>query len=298
MATRVLPMPESVRCEVDAAGIARITLDEPNSRANTLHRAVWEQLGEACQPLGDRGDLIGLIIQSAKPGIFVAGADLREIAELPIHDPEPTRALVRRGRDVLAALEALPIPTVAVIDGAALGGGFELALACDVRLAGDNVKIKIGLPEVKLGLIPGWGGTQRPARIIGLANAVRLVCSGEAHHPESAHRLGLVESVSASNTLDDAAIVRLAELKQSDGWRGIRAARLRAAARVDGVPALESLLLSMPAELQCACREAFRVATEGARLPLAEALALEESAFIPLIASETARAQIAKFLKR
>src|SRR4029079_15152811 len=179
-------MVEAVQCLVDPNGIARITLDEPNSRANTLHRGVWEQLGAACRKLADRGDLQGLILQSAKPGIFVAGADLREIAELPIDDPEPTRALVRRGREVLAALEALPFPTIAVIEGAALGGGFELALACDFRLAGTHPKLKVGLPEVKLGLIPGWGGTQRPARIVGLFKAARLVCTGETHSAESA----------------------------------------------------------------------------------------------------------------
>src|SRR5262245_15116776 len=205
-------MSEAVCCDVEPNGIACITLDEPNSRANTLHRAVWEQLAAACRQLADRVDLIGLIIQSAKPGIFIAGADLREIADLPTDDPQLTRALVRRGREVLAALESLPFPTIAVIDGAALGGGFEVALACDSRLAGDNPKIKIGLPEVKLGLIPGWGGTQRPARIIGLAAAARLVCSGQALSAEGAHSAGLVDIVVASPDLDDTAVDRLMTL--------------------------------------------------------------------------------------
>src|SRR5262245_51990639 len=120
-------MSETVRCEIGSDAIVRLTLDDPTSRANTLNRAMWEQLGEAIRSVANKSILRGLLIQSAKPGIFVAGADLREIAELPTDNPEPTRALVRRGRDVLAALEALPFPTIALIDGAALGGGFELA---------------------------------------------------------------------------------------------------------------------------------------------------------------------------
>jgi enoyl-CoA hydratase len=291
-------MPETVRCEVDAAGIARITLDEPNSRANTLHRAVWEQIGNACRSLHDRTDVLGLIIRSAKPGIFVAGADLREIADLPIDDLEPTRALVRRGRDVLAALEALPFPTVALIDGAALGGGFELALACDCRLAGDNPKVKVGLPEVKLGLIPGWGGTQRPSRIVGLAYAVELVCSGELLTAESARNVGLVESVVRSEDLEVSAIERLAHSHRSQGWRETRASKSNSAVRLDGVPAIDALLATLSPELQPACREAHRVATQGAQLPLEDALAIEEAAFVPLVASDNARTQIAKFLKR
>ena len=143
-------MSDTVRCEIGPDAVARLTLDQPNSRANTLHRAVWEQLAAACATLIGRRDLRGLIVQSAKPGIFIAGADLREIALLPQNDPEPTRALVRRGRDLLAALESMPFPTIALIDGAALGGGFEVALACDYRLAGDNPKIKIDSFEVRV----------------------------------------------------------------------------------------------------------------------------------------------------
>lgn len=291
-------MAASVRCEVDAAGIARITLDEPNSRANTLHRAVWEQLGEACRALHRRNDVRGLIVQSAKPGIFIAGADLREIADLPIEDPEPTRALVRRGRDVLAALEALPFPTVAAIDGAALGGGFEVALACDSRIAGSNPKIKIGLPEVKLGLIPGWGGTQRPTRIVGLSKAVHLVCSGASQSADSAHSLGLIDSISESDVMDESAVSQLVLMRQKETWRQIRSTKADWVAEIGHVPTIETLVDQLPAESHTACREAFRVTVEGARVTLEESLQIEESAFVPLVASDNARKLIGSFLKR
>jgi enoyl-CoA hydratase/carnithine racemase len=291
-------MSDTVRLEIDAAGIARITLDEPNSRANTLHRAVWEQLGAACAGIAKRSDVLGLIIRSAKPGIFIAGADLREIADLPIDDPEPTRALVRRGRDVLAALEDLPFPTIAAIDGAALGGGFEVALACDSRIAGTNPKVKIGLPETKLGLIPGWGGTQRPARIIGFEAGAMLVCGGEALSADKAHKLGLIDDVVDSDRLEDVAVGRLLIRKQNQSCRPGRRKKKAAVARPYDDAGLKSLVARLPPEQEVAAIEALRVVTEGALLPLDEALKIEEAAFVPLVASENARRLIAAFLKR
>jgi enoyl-CoA hydratase/carnithine racemase len=291
-------MVEAVQCLVDPNKIARITLDEPNSRANTLHRGVWEQLGAACRKLADRGGLQGLILQSAKPGIFVAGADLREIANLPMDDPEPTRALVRRGREVLAALEALPFPTIAAIDGAALGGGFELALACDFRLAGTNPKLKVGLPEVKLGLIPGWGGTQRPARIVGLSKAAGLVCTGETQSAESARALGLIDVIADSQQLDAAAVKRIQELSTTKQWPGLRAVKQGTVSGLADLAEIEALIAALAPDQQPAGREALRVVRTGAECSLHDALQIEEDAFVPLVASENARRLIGGFLKR
>jgi enoyl-CoA hydratase len=291
-------MVEAVRYTAEPNGIARITLDEPNSRANTLHRGVWEQLGAACRNLADRRDVLGLILQSAKPSIFVAGADLREIADLPTDDAEPTRDLVRRGRKVLAALEALPFPTVAVIDGAALGGGFELALACDFRLAGTNPKLKVGLPEVKLGLIPGWGGTQRPARIVGLSKAARLVSTGETLLAEGARELGLIDEIADSEHLDVVAGSRIRELSNSTKWRELRTIKRGSVRDQADLSEIPSLIATLSAEQQPAGREALRVVKTGALLTLNDALLVEEDAFVPLVASVNARELIDKFLKR
>jgi enoyl-CoA hydratase/carnithine racemase len=291
-------MSDTVRLEIDADGIARITVDEPNSRANTLHRAVWEQLGAACAEIAKRSDVVGLTIKSAKPGIFIAGADLREIAALPQDDPEPTRALVRRGRDVLAALEALPFPTIAVIDGAALGGGFEVALACDSRIAGTNPKIKIGLPETKLGLIPGWGGTQRPSRIIGKEAALKLVCSGDALSSDDAQKVGLIDAIVDTEVLDDTAVRRLIAMNRDRVWTAQRRLKNSPARQSAEVSAVMRLVEQRPDDQSIAASEAFRVVEVGAKLALDEALKLEEAAFVPLVASENARRLIAGFLKR
>jgi enoyl-CoA hydratase/carnithine racemase len=292
-------MSGTVQLDFSSDSIARLTLDEPVSRANTLHRAVWEQLGDACARLANKRGVRGLILRSAKPGIFVAGADLREIAELPIDDPEPTRALVRRGRDVLAAFESLPFPSVALIDGAALGGGFELALACDYRLAGTNPKIKVGFPEVKLGLIPGWGGTQRTPRMICPMDAARLVCLGESLSAESANDQGLVDGVSESDDLDDGAVGLINVQERKRTWEAHRRRKHSPLAHPIDSDSIRSMIESkLPPEQQSAGAAALQVIIEAAGLPLSDALPVEEKTFVELVANESARKLIAAFLKR
>src|SRR5205807_10480493 len=139
--------------------------------------------------LKGRNDLRGLILTSGKPGMFIAGADLKELGGAK-PDPELTRKLVKRGLDLIAAFENLPFPTVAAIDGACMGGGLELALGFDYRLAGSHPKTEIGLPETKIGLIPGWGGTQRLTRVVGPNVAPETICAGEAAKAARARQSG------------------------------------------------------------------------------------------------------------
>ena len=174
-------MNESAIELVVAEGIARLTFDQPNSRANVLSTALWTEFGQALDGLVHRPDVKGLIVASAKPGIFIAGADLKELADADPGDPGPTRTFIELGLRVLETLEALPFPTVALIDGAALGGGLEVALACDFRICGTSPKVQLGLPEIKLGLVPGWGGTQRLPRLVGVEEAINRLLSGESY---------------------------------------------------------------------------------------------------------------------
>src|SRR5262249_30004981 len=159
-------------------GIAVLTFDQPGSRANTLGQAILAEFDEILKQLAGRKDLKGLILRSGKPGMFIAGADLKELATVK-PDPEQTRRMVKRGHTIAAGFEALPFPTVAAIDGPCMGGGTEVALSFDFRLASTSPKTEIGLPEVKIGLLPGWGGTQRLSRLIGPALAAELICSGD-----------------------------------------------------------------------------------------------------------------------
>src|SRR5689334_6355738 len=181
----------ALRLEVLDDNTGLLTFDQPNSRANTLGQAVLDEFTALVKQLAGRTDLRGLVLRSGKPGMFVAGADLRELGSIR-PDPERNRALVRQGLDIIAGLEKLPYPTVAAIEGACMGGGLELALGFDYRLASTHPKTEIGLPEVKVGLIPGWGGTQRLSRLIGPALACELICAGESVKADRARAVGIV----------------------------------------------------------------------------------------------------------
>src|SRR5438309_5852038 len=194
-----------LRLDCHSNGIARLTFDQPGSKANTLGQAVLAEFEAILATLEGNSAVRGLILQSGKPGMFIAGADLKELGSAA-PDPAQTRRLIKRGLDIIARFEALPYPTIALIDGACIGGGTEIALGFDLRLAGTNPKTEIGLPEVKIGLIPGWGGTQRLARLIGPSLAAELICAGEAVKAERARGLGIVFDVVPSERLRDEAL--------------------------------------------------------------------------------------------
>jgi 3-hydroxyacyl-CoA dehydrogenase/enoyl-CoA hydratase/3-hydroxybutyryl-CoA epimerase/3-hydroxyacyl-CoA dehydrogenase/enoyl-CoA hydratase/3-hydroxybutyryl-CoA epimerase/enoyl-CoA isomerase len=188
-----------------SADIAVLTFDAPGKRANVLSRSVLDELSRHLDQLEERSDLAGLVIRSAKPGVFIAGADVTEFMEWIDAGPEDVQASCRRGQQLFARLSACPFVTVAAIDGVCLGGGAEVAVWCDRRIMTDDAKTQIGFPEVKLGIYPGWGGTARTPRMIGLSNAVELVTSGESIDAAKAVKLGLIEDVVSRDALERAA---------------------------------------------------------------------------------------------
>ena len=155
----------SPRVEYDAEGIAWVVFDDPDSKVNVLGFGQMERFATALDDLAKRKPKAVIFI-SAKPNIFIAGADIKELEK--IRDGSHGEQLSREGHRVLAKIEEMGVPTVAAIDGACLGGGCELALACRYRVATDSPRTEIGLPETQLGIIPGWGGSQRLPRLIGL----------------------------------------------------------------------------------------------------------------------------------
>ncbi|HTK75491.1 MAG TPA: enoyl-CoA hydratase-related protein [Gemmataceae bacterium] len=289
----------AVHFTVGPDGVVRVIFDRPNSKANTLSRDVWSELAEVFEQLRARSDLVGVLLTSAKDGIWLAGADVRELAALPADNPTAARELIAQGLDVLAALEALPFPTVALINGACLGGGLELALACDFRVCGSHPKCKLGSPEVKLGVIPGWGGTQRLPRIIGLEQALPIVCLGESLSAMAARSIGLADDVVASERLEKEAIGLLT------GERTVLASPdPRRRRKHDACPApqtrpdLSPLLAALPDDQRLAAHMAEDVMTRGASLPFEEGLRLETDAFVRLVTSPAAKARFAQFLSR
>ncbi len=220
----------SFRLEVGPDQIAVLTFDTPGSRANTFGQAVVAELSKIFADLSKRTDVHGLILRSGKPGMFIAGADLRELGSKP--DPEMARVLTLKGHDLMNAAQNLPFPTVAAIDGSCMGGGLELAMSLDYRVAGSNPKAELGLPEVKIGIYPGWGGTQRLPRIVGPSLALEMICSGEPIKPARAFEIGLVFDVVPSEKLLDECKALLV-LRQRDGRLESRPQEETAAHRPD-----------------------------------------------------------------
>ena len=199
--------------------VAVLTFDLPGKGANILSVSVLQELAGQLDTLASRPGLSGLVIKSGKPGMFIAGADLREFAVSLNAPKSEVVALCRRGQQLFQRLSQLPFVTVAAIDGICVGGGAELAVWCDRRVMSDNSKSEIGFPEVKLGLYPGWGGTVRAPRIVGMASAVEMISSGEPVDSQSAYRMGLASDVVPADRLLAAAINLIHAEQQSGDFR-------------------------------------------------------------------------------
>lgn len=188
----------------DAVRVLTITRPE---KLNALDRATLAALGDRLAALAADAALRVLVITGAGPKAFVAGADISEFEGL---SPDEATRLARQGQAVLDRLESLPVPTIAAINGYALGGGCELALACTFRLVADTARI--GLPETSLGLIPGFGGTQRLARAVGRQQALELILTWRQVGADEAVRLGLALRAVPSAHLMEEALALAAQL--------------------------------------------------------------------------------------
>jgi 3-hydroxyacyl-CoA dehydrogenase/enoyl-CoA hydratase/3-hydroxybutyryl-CoA epimerase len=179
---------------VDADGIGWVTFADPDRRMNVLDEGVMARLeGQLDWLAGQAGDLRAVVFCSGKADSFIAGADIEAIEEL--QGPADAEDKAREGQRVFQRIHDLPVPTFAAIHGICLGGATELALACDYRIASSDPSTRIGLPEVQLGLLPGWGGTVRLPRLIGLRAALDMILSGKRVSARSARRTGLVDEV-------------------------------------------------------------------------------------------------------
>ncbi len=220
--------------------IALVTLNQPEV-LNALNQATMEELEGA---FGERlaQDDLGAVIQTgAGEKAFVAGADIKELAVL---DPLEARAKSRQGHRLMERIEGFSKPVIAAINGFCLGGGCELALACHIRIAAESAQI--GLPEVKLGLVPGYGGTQRLPRLVGKGKAMEMILSGESIGAQEAERVGLVNGV---------------------------------VSREDLIPRCRELATGILANGPLAVRYCIEAVNSGLEMPLQEATRLEASLF-------------------
>ena len=185
---------------IDEQNLAWLAIDVPNEKMNTLQAAFADDMKAIFVQLEEKKSTIkGLIVHSLKPDNFIAGADIRMLDDCTT--AEQAEALATQGQEMFQTLSDLPYPVVAAIHGPCLGGGLELALACDYRVCSDSDKTRLGLPEVQLGLLPGSGGTQRLPRLIGLLPSLDLIMTGKQLRAKKAKKLGVVDACVPNSVL-------------------------------------------------------------------------------------------------
>jgi 3-hydroxyacyl-CoA dehydrogenase/enoyl-CoA hydratase/3-hydroxybutyryl-CoA epimerase len=278
----------------DASGVLVLTLDVPGEKLNTLGKGMIAEFEGLLTQVEKDPSVRAIVVRSGKPDSFIAGADIKDFTR--IASAEEGEALSRAGHAIFDRLERCRVPVVAAIHGTCLGGGTELALACRYRVASDDPKTSIGLPEVMLGLVPGAGGTQRLPRLVGLATSLDLILTGRALKASRALKAGLVDDVCPAPIL--LAVAKEAALGLADG--SLRPTR-------PGIGLRERLLRPIifskarasvrrktgghyPAPL-----EAVEVVKRGTATTLEEGLKLEAAAFGRLAVGDVSRNLVSVF---
>lgn len=264
-----------VRLEPGDDGIAHVVFDRPRRSVNLLGRELLLELDRILDLLTEQAPARGVLFRSAKPRMFIAGMDVEEIAAA--QDGFEASEGARAGQRVFQKIADLPVPTACAIGGPCLGGGLELALACTVRVASDSPAVEIGLPEVQLGIVPGFGGTQRLPRLVGLASALDLILTGRRLDGRRALRIGLVDRVVPEAYLEREAAALLREV--AAGGSGPRSRRRRPAwsRLLEGVGPLRRLVLARARK-----RTAARVSPEAYPAPFRALDAVEAAFALPL----------------
>ncbi|MCM3874860.1 MAG: 3-hydroxyacyl-CoA dehydrogenase NAD-binding domain-containing protein [Thermoanaerobaculia bacterium] len=296
------------RLTVEGDGLAVLVFDTPGEKVNKFSTPVMREFERVVDALASRSDVKALLFLSAKPGIFIAGADVNEIAKADRNaDPE----MIRGGHRTFNKLANLPFPTVAAIDGACVGGGCETTLSMDWRLISDSKKAQIGLPEIKLGILPAWGGTTRLPRMVGLANALDVILAGKVLDGKRAKKIGLVDEVVPQAILEEwaknFARAKFGSKKRSNAGPGGGPSRVREpklaerllegpGRRIVFGKARESVLKETkghyPAPLA-----ALSVVEKGFSRPFAEALELEVEGIGSLIGTPVMRSLVGLFFR-
>lgn len=249
---------ENLQIERDQ-GVATLTIARPD-KLNALNRHTIAELLQAFDTLSQASEIRAIVVTGAGEKAFVAGADIAEIRD---QTPLQAHHFSQRGQQLMRRIETMPIPVIAAINGFALGGGLELALACHFRYASENARL--GLPEIKLGIIPGFGGTQRLPRLIGRSRALEMMLSGEPVDAHAAQRYGIV--------LDVVPVGEVVEQAQGVARRLAQAAPRAASAILEATD-------------------------RGLDMPLAQALDFETARFALCCATEDMREGTSAFLEK
>ncbi|HCK52793.1 MAG TPA: 3-hydroxyacyl-CoA dehydrogenase [Planctomycetaceae bacterium] len=271
--------------------IALLTIDLPGKPVNTLGRDVMLELSNHVADLTARDDVRGLLVRSGKPGQYIAGANLHELGLLVDASDELIEEGLSSGHDVFNAIGDLPFPTVALVDGKCLGGGTELVLSMDERIAVDEAGVDLVLPEVKIGLFPAWGGSQRLARLVGLHHAIEIICGGAPVPARRAAELGLVfDAVDAESLVEEGKrLIRW--LAEDDRFLDIREKRRAPMGLSDDQANFSFAVASGQVMLKTkghypAPLAAIEAMQQGLNRPLAEGLEIERECARQIVGSE------------
>ncbi|HYK01598.1 MAG TPA: enoyl-CoA hydratase-related protein [Thermoanaerobaculia bacterium] len=249
---------ENIRTE-QKDGVLTITIDRPKV-LNALNAQTVTELGRAFDEARDDDSIRCVILTGGGEKAFVAGADINELSQMT---PLTGKAVAERGQRILSKIERLPKPVIAAINGFALGGGCEIALACHIRIASE--KAQLGLPEVTLGIIPGYGGTQRMARLLGKGKALELILTGDRVGAVEAERIGLVNKVVPADQL---------------------------------MPTAEEMARKIASRGPLAVRAAIEAVMNGSEMPFEEGQFLEATLFGLLTATEDMKEGMGAFLEK
>ena len=294
----------TIRWERDDDGVVILTLDDPNQSANTMNAAYAASMAATVDRLeAERDEITGVIITSAKKTFF-AGGDLNDLKAATRSTPTRSRASSATARPTLRRLETLGKPVVAAVNGAALGGGLEICLACHHRIVVDDPKIQLGFPEVQLGLLPGAGGVTRTVRMLGIVNALmQLLLQGQRLRPAKALEIGIVdELVAGPDELIPAAKKWIAANPRAPSSRGTREgykipggtpsnpALAHEPAGLPGQPAQADQGRQLPGAAHI-----MAAAVEGAQVDFDNAIEIEGRYFVDLVTSQVAKNMIQAF---
>ncbi|RUO66406.1 3-hydroxyacyl-CoA dehydrogenase / enoyl-CoA hydratase / 3-hydroxybutyryl-CoA epimerase / enoyl-CoA isomerase [Pseudidiomarina planktonica] len=288
---------DSIQVQFVEDGIAELQFNAAGS-VNKFDQKTLGEFSDALTALADTKDLKGLIVTSSK-STFIVGADITEFQTL-FADLAQTKTWVAKASRVFDQLEDLPVPTVGAVTGFALGGGCEALLACDYRVA--DTTATIGLPEVKLGLIPGFGGTMRLPRIIGPDNALEWITTGKNNSAASAQRDGLIDAVVAPEKLRDAALSMVRSALNGDlNWQAKRAPKLEPLKANDTeltmtLVTAKAMIAAKAGKHYPAPHAAVKAIENGARSGREEALNAENEAFVGLTQTDACQAQVGIFM--
>ncbi len=296
-------MTDTIRYERGDDGIVVLTLDDPNQSANTMNAAYAESMKATVERLeAEKDDIKGVVITSAKKTFF-AGGDLHDLRRARKEDAAQVAEFVRDGKAVLRRLETLGKPVVAAINGAALGGGLEICLACHHRIVVDDPKAVVGFPEVQLGLLPGAGGVVRSVRMLGIVDALmQLLLQGQRLKPAKAKEIGIVdELVSSADDLVPAAKKWIAENPEAVQPWDVKGYKIPGGTPSN--PKLAQNLPAFPANLRKQLKGAnypaphhiMAAAVEGAQVDVDTAFEIEGRYFVDLVTSQVAKNMIQAF---